>query len=400
MADIRCPYCFARFHPAQVEFRCLAARTGLSTGRRCGPQLDTRLQAYLGGAASPAMLGPVFGANGARRSAPCPDCEVWTTKRVCPECHNELPAFYGEIANALVALVGPKTSGKSVYITVLVHELRNRVAESFGAAVDPMDDRTMRAYRDEFERVLYDRGTLPDPTQPADPGQNYPLLYRMTTARRPVLGSRSPSRSRSTSLVLFDTAGENFGSRDGLDLHVRYIGASDGIVVLVDPLQIDQVRRRFPDQSQLPPVGDPPDQVLANVTAAVRAGRDLRADEKIGTPVAVALSKVDSIWPLLPGDSRLLRYSDHAGRFDEADRRELHDEVRAWLHEWEGGRLDRHLQLSYRRYSYFAVSSLGAPPAGGLVDRGLVAPFRVEDPVLWLLSQLEVVPATDGRGRP
>ena len=42
----------------------------------------------------------------------------------------------------------------------------------------------------------------------------------------------------------------------------------------------------------------------------------------------------------------------------------------------------------------FAVSALGAPPdyANSIVDARGVRPFRVAEPLLWLLSQFQVIP--------
>jgi hypothetical protein len=364
----------------------MAVRPSLESGTPCKRSVDQRLEAYIGAAGS-ATLGPTFAADGRKLSAKCPDCGWDTARRVCPDCHNELPAHFGDIDSAMVGLVGPTTSGKTVYITVLVHELRNRVGAAFGAAVDPMDDRTIRKYRQEFEAALYGQGVLLAPTQLSAPDRNYPLLYRLTSKRRSLWGSRS----RSTSLVFFDRGGESFGTRDSVDIHVRYVGAADGLIVMVDPLQIDAIRQRLDGAAALPVKGDPPDQVVNNVTNQIRASRGLRADRMIPTPVAVVLSKVDMLWNQLPESSRLRRESSHAGYFDEADRRELHEEIRALLQGWEGGLLDRHLQHNYRQYSYFGMSSLGAPAGGGRVDRGLISPFRVEDAVLWLLSHVGVV---------
>jgi hypothetical protein len=386
MSKVRCPYCFATFSRSATLFRCLAVRPSLASGLPCERVVDKRLEAYMG-AAGPATLGPTFAADGRKLSAQCPDCGWDTAKRVCPECHNELPAHFGDIDSAMVGLVGPTTSGKTVYITVLVHELRNRVGAAFGAAVDPMDDRTIRKYRHEFEPRLYGVGQVLDKTQLGAPDQKYPLLYRFTSKRRSLWGSRS----RSTSIVLFDTAGESFQTRDSVDIHVRYVGAADGLIVMVDPLQIDEIRQRVDGAAQLPEKGDPPDQVVNNVTNQIRASRGLRADQMIPTPVAVVLSKVDMLWDQLPETSPLRRASNHAGYFDEADRRELHEEIRALLQGWEGGLLDRHLQHNYRQYSYFGMSSLGAAPDGTRIDRGLISPFRVEDAVLWLLSRVGVV---------
>jgi hypothetical protein len=55
--------------------------------------------------------------------------------------------------------------------------------------------------------------------------------------------------------------------------------------------------------------------------------------------------------------------------------------------------IDAHLRLHYKKFRYFAVSSLGAEPdyLGGVVDAGGVRPFRVDEPLLWLLGLFKVI---------
>ncbi len=53
-----------------------------------------------------------------------------TFQRLCGSCHSQLPAQFGDARTHLIALVGAKESGKSVYMTVLLHELHHRSANS------------------------------------------------------------------------------------------------------------------------------------------------------------------------------------------------------------------------------------------------------------------------------
>jgi hypothetical protein len=50
--------------------------------------------------------------------------------------------------------------------------------------------------------------------------------------------------------------------------------------------------------------------------------------------------------------------------------------------------------MNYSAFRYFAVSALGAEPdyRRATVDEAGVQPFRVEEPLLWLLSRFDVVP--------
>ena len=69
----------------------------------------------------------------------------------------------------------------------------------------------------------------------------------------------------------------------------------------------------------------------------------------------------------------------------------MHHQVQALLHDWDGRQIDQYLQLNYRRFRYFAVSALGAIPTPDKRVQ-VVQPYRVGDPILWLLSKAHMVP--------
>lgn len=388
MRKVVCPYCFQRFQLRDVGFRCLAQLTGQRTNVRCEIGLDQPLATYIG-SPGPANLGPVFSADGSKRKATCPNCGVETYTRVCPTCHNDLPPDFGQIGTRIIALIGAKESGKSTYITVLIRELRHRVGSAFGASVEAMDDRTIRTYKGRFEDVLYRQHVMLPTTQPASVDTNYPLLYRFSSKHRGLVRTHT----RSSSLVLFDTAGEDLQDRESIDTHVRYLKEAHGIVLLIDPLQIDAIRELVGADVTVPLKDTPPDEIVTNITQLIRSARGMKADARIRTPIAVAFSKIDALWPLVPPGSRLQQRSDHAGAFDERDRTELNDEIESLLDKWEGGLLSRHLEQHYSHYGFFGLSSLGAAPIAAAVPAHGISPFRVEDPVLWLLAKTKIIPS-------
>src|SRR5437868_7176531 len=132
---VTCPYCFASAAPQQIPFRC-RGQAGRTQG--CAPVLDERLAAYTGSTAG-ASLPPVFTAAGRKGRADCTACGRPTGNRVCPECHNPLPAAYCDSPGRIVALVGAKNAGKSTYIAVLLHELMNRVGIELDASLVACD---------------------------------------------------------------------------------------------------------------------------------------------------------------------------------------------------------------------------------------------------------------------
>jgi energy-coupling factor transporter ATP-binding protein EcfA2 len=343
------------------------------------------------------MRGPVFaaprglavrlGAGGGSSRADCPDCGVSTPVRVCPRCHSDFPSDYCDQDTRIIALLGPKASGKSTYVAVLANELRNRVGRAFGASLTAMGGETQRRDR-EMAEDLYDRLRLPGATRPAALGFNDPLLYRLSLPAR----RRFRDGSRHTALVFFDAAGEDLGSAEAMDRYTHYLAAADGIILLVDPLQMRPVRDRLPVDAglPLPTVETPPQQIAADLAAQLRAHGRGASRGRATTPVAVAVTKTDSLVSLLGPHSPLLRNADHAGgELDEEDRLAVHEEMRGLLDDWDSGALLRQLERDFARLSLFGLSALGSPPpahAPADAPKSGPQPLRVEDPLLWLLG--------------
>jgi len=398
MKRLVCPYCYASFSQREIAFRC----TGLTsrTGRSCTRVIDEPLQLRIGvGAALP----PAFQANGRKRLAICPKCEEETSYHLCPVCHSLLPIHFAKVSSRLIAMIGAKQTGKTVYMTVLIHELQNRIGERFGAAVVGSDDVTLKRFSEDYERTLYEKRELfssnPSASAQAGVGLLAPLVFSFTASReRPWLsngGSRRP-RSAQTLLSFFDTAGEDLNSQESVERNTRYLAAADGIILLLDPLQMPGARPLAKPGTVLPETesgADSPVNVLTRVTRMLRDRLGLRPSGLIDKPFAVAFSKLDALsWRFPPG-SPLRQPEPGAPKFDTQDSRDVHDYVLALLRDWDGMQIHQVVHHNYRRYRYFGLSALGESPTDKRLvsDRG-IRPYRVADPLLWLLSEFGTVP--------
>lgn len=394
MSKLTCPYCFEKFSFSQIAFRCLNPNPTL-----CAPEDDYDLAKYQRLTTAP-KLNRVFtsgsmmwnrvrlGLTGSFGKMPLCQCGE-RTKKVCPSCHNDLPHGFGEIKMKTIALIGAKDAGKSHYIAVLIHELASdNVGGKFNAAIQALDDRTTERYRNVFETPVYRKKEVIFGTVSARVQTNYPLIYKFSLENANGLPFK---RHFASSMVFFDTAGEDLNNIDVMSTDVKYLSNSDGIIFLLDPLQMSAVRNLLSGSVNLPQENTEPEQIIGRAIQLIRQTNGIGQTTKIKTPVAVAFSKIDEVRRLFDPGSPLHQASNHDGYFDITDAEMVSESIKAHLAKWEGGKLDRLLNHNFQTYSYFGLSALGtSPQSNGSLALG-VAPFRVEDPFLWILHQQGII---------
>ena len=381
-----CPYCYHAFAEREILFRCTGRA---SVGRMpCKPQRDVVLEQQMGQAAS--LLPPVFEPRKSTDEASCPWCHQSTRVQICPRCHSRLPATFRSVEGRLIALAGPSLAGKTAFMTVLIHELRHRSGELLNASTIGADERTHERFVRDYESPLYRRSLLFPRTTTA--GQDYiqPLVFRFTMDDR----TRLRLRPKELLLSFADGAGEDLISPDKVELMTRYLAAADGVVALIDPLQLPLVRVGLSQHNTLPPMLEP-DQISAfeRITRLLLEGSRSATLDK---PVAIVLTKLDAILDLLAPDSVLRAPAELTPWFNQSDSAAVQDQVEGILDAWGAGRLTQIARKSYNCSRFFAVSSLGSPPVSlnRVAPQG-IQPYRVTDPFMWLLSQFSFAAARD-----
>ena len=390
-AAIYCPYCYSSFTERQIEFRCTGRPS--RSGRKCEPLVDQLLLSRTGYRAA---LPPVFVADGRSTKAECSECTSETTTRICPACHSTLPVHFGKVNSRLIALVGAKETGKTVFMTVLVHELMNRVGSRFDAAMSGADDKTRARFAGDYERPLYRDSQMLATTTTAGLTGREPLVFRFTTEERRRIGAASPQH---TLLSFFDTAGEDLTSQQSVEENARYLSAADGIVLLLDPLQMRGARDLVSAGTRLPATGgvaDDPANVLERITDVVMTV-DGGPKKKISKPLAIAFTKLDTLTHDLKETSPLRRPAPQTPFFEETDSQEVHSEILRLLTRWDGIRIDQIASKHYREYRYFGLSALGeTPTADNKVSPRGIRPYRVADPFLWALAGFGAIKVKKG----
>jgi hypothetical protein len=383
-----CPYCFEPFRLKQTPFRCS------SPPSRCAPERD-EVRARVWEDSAP--LGRVLPANGRfRKESRCPTCNQVTRKRLCPLCHMDLPHTTGRHRNFIFAVIGAKEAGKSHYLAVLIDQIQKHIGPELGILLEALNDHTIRRYRDDFYDPVFRRGTVIRGTVSAlaDRRVQMPLMYSLTLAGKDLFGRRSIRGV--VTLVFFDTAGEDLDSRDTMGTVNKYIYQADGVVLLLDPLQLDRVRDRLDGSVPLPSRNTETSSIIERTTELIRLGRSLSPESKISTPLAVAFSKFDAVGPLVDPQLQLNADPDHQRGYDQADFLAVHAEMQSLLREWESPAIQQQVEVHYRNSGFFGLTALGCNPHG---DQKIprVLPRRVEDPFLWLLHHHGLIPTARKR---
>lgn len=383
--ELVCPYCYSAFAERDILFRC----TGLPgpEGRTCPIGKDTALETHLG---RNEHLPPVFAHDGRLAHAVCQECMSVSGRHVCPTCHAQLPVGFGRIRSRTIALVGAREVGKTVFMTVLVHELMNRVGARFDASVGGADDHTRHRFSAEHEARLYNDARTLRGTQRTRVVRE-PLVFRFTAQRRNLFGLRRPQH---TLLSFLDTAGEDLHSAESVATNLRYLHSADGVILLLDPLQMADGPRLADPGARIPLSQGPEHQplhMLERVTELLLNSQG-SAQRLLPVPIAVCLTKIDAMRGQLDQGAPLRRPEADTPYFDTADSQDVHAQVRQLLHRWDGDGIDSHIRNHYRNARYFGVSSLGDSPDADNFIRGGVRPYRVADPFLWMLGEFGVIP--------
>ena len=70
---------------------------------------------------------------------------------------------FGKVGSRLIVPVGAKEAGKTVFMTVLVHELMHQTGQRLNAAITGADDYTRQRFASDYERPLYREAKLLPP---------------------------------------------------------------------------------------------------------------------------------------------------------------------------------------------------------------------------------------------
>jgi len=383
-----CPSCFEQVPVDHYTWICKSGK--------CESKPDPVASAFLGAAVSSGPITEVRRPMDATRKwgppsvAYCGGCGQ-AASEVCPVCHYTLLPEWRFNDVTTIAMNGARATGKSFYIAVVIHQLRQLLAH-LRTTVEFANDHTRDTYQRVYESPLFEQLGLIAPTPRSNTDNSY--------QREPMLFSIGTLKGRKRYLAIRDVAGEEMETASADATNLSFLRHADGVFFMFDPLAIPEIRDRLRDfLPQQTHQGGDPRTVLGNFLRLLKGA----------TPrVAVVVSKFDAMqalrdvndpeWKVImsnPGAAFMRDSSLDSGTYDNADGELLNLEMESLLYNL--GAENFMLSLAQGTggkpipHRFFAISALGASPEGDTLSKYGISPFRVVDPLKWILDARDVI---------
>ncbi|MEK3725620.1 MULTISPECIES: TRAFAC clade GTPase domain-containing protein [Paenibacillus] len=397
--SIVCPHCFSKFEPDEVVFRASHVKEHdddfmLQEDRKLA---DWRRKFNLSQVDMEAIIDPLTIPDENKTYIQNVLVAVTdrygeeTRRRLCPDCHNELPISAGKVPSNIISIVGASQVGKSVYMTSLIHTLQNTTASNFNAACMPLSAEISRKFRQNYHEPIFERGSMLQSTNPNE--QQEPFIFQFVF---------KDEREAPLTLVFFDVAGEGMVERDYLDIYAAHVKNSSGILFLVDPLQIRSIRDKArihigEEEGEFANRYDEPREVVISLFENFIAHQH---NSKTDIPTAIVLTKSDMLTHLMEEDSEYIRPNSnvfrnvvHKGFLNKTEFDNINGEISRFIEKVDRPFKDA-IDVYFKNTAFFAVSALGANPVKSQIT-GVINPIRVDEPFIWLLYQLDYVARRD-----
>lgn len=358
------------------------------------------------------------------------------TDRACPQCRLQIPKSMLRKSPIFVSMAGAPSAGKTYFIASLIHTLRRQLPQEFNLLLEYAISDEIDRIEKEVDKLFHSSSGKPvwlDKTQEAGGTVNNKVYIngQWVELPKPFLFSCRPSPnhfdyqkrhdSLHQNLALYDCSGEHFQYHRHKDTSNRSFGhfaKANAVLFVYDPLQDSPVLDHLESRSNDPQVHkqkhiNHQEKTLEAVIHQLRILRQLIPETRIKAPLLIVVQKYDVWHGLLPewakiGPEAFLRSSNDGTsgvHIDELNKSSLH--IRKFLFDICPMFVSL-AEANFETVRYFAVSALGKSPVAVEVDVGDeyeekketrlcvfpkdISPFRVTDPILWLLAQRKLVP--------
>ena len=313
-------------------------------------------------------------------------------ERVCPYCHNPLPHLYGAFPIKFISIVGNTGSGKTVYLSQLIRNIVDNLAE-VGYTAD-LPTPSVISYLSDNEILI---------------GKELPFGTPANSLQQPIVFEIAHEQNRQT-IVIYDVAGELFADNQRYTLAEIHKSAecimhSDALLMLIDPMQF----------SALGEVLSLENNRLTTPNTVIASLHNLLLTRSRIIPVAVCISKGDEIYTIMPDGLANSLQADYKGIpsedsvyrmkpvFNTEDFNSYESDLMDFVYHINSA-LCPTLAAGFEDFAFFAVSALGCPvdvivtESGDHIatPRGPIEPKRIMDPFYWIMYKFGLLEASGG----
>lgn len=287
--------------------------------------------------------------------------------RACTSCHHPLPFDVDDREVIILSVLGINRAGKTYLLATGLYEAIHHTGLARAGISDfTADEATANRFHRDYYLPVFRRRDRLDPTQdPSDGEAVEPMIFRFEAGGEKYL------------LALHDLAGEAIAEPARRATVAPFVRHSDGIVFVVDPLEIEAVRTKLPFE-----------QITVdwrgwNQLDVLRGCVESLGDRAAEVPVSVVLTKSDLIG-LAEGER--FRFAKAADGDWLEDQYAVDREVRGLLRRWDVPQFEQTADRASRGF-FHAVSAFGAPPTDPRTP-GVLSPVRTADPFGTLINLL------------
>ncbi|MCL2071279.1 MAG: hypothetical protein FWH07_03485 [Oscillospiraceae bacterium] len=292
---------------------------------------------------------------------------VETTRRICPECHNPLPAKFGANPVKLVSVIGITASGKTVYLSQLCRHFSELCSE-VGITSTPTSKAAMD-FRDSNPIRMGEK--LPEGTLAG--GLSQPLCFDLSIRKNDKIISKT--------IVFYDISGENCVDEKQMEKYGCFVKHSSAIILLLDPNQ------QFGGDYK-----NSPENVMDAIYNYFQEKTHIKR-----LPICVTVSKGDmAAGQIIKSNiENTVCLKNQQGQslplFNAEDYGTIQRQVKEFIQNHEH-RLRTCLNNLFDTYNYFLVSALGTSVKEIADENGQIfmtpaappSPKRIEEPLYWL----------------
>ena len=311
----------------------------------------------------------------------------YTTIRICPHCHTELPADLGFSPNFIYAFMGNSNCGKSIYLQRLILSLTSAKflnGDLFGLCVND----EMAAFGETAHDAAASLFSLEETPLmiPTNVGYIPPKIIRL----QDIYGNRY-------FITLFDYPGEAIWMDDNFftPLATRVRDNSNGLIVVFD-CGVTLALKGFLAPEYSPLNKELNDKAKASALQVINRiyAKTFHGQCVARKPTALVLAKSDLMFTCmnqlagsaLPESPRVLQPSESHSKPMLGDFYQCHTEIKRFLETLEPGTTKAAEVMCSGNHAWFGVSSTTVPLVNGMIPSGAkVSGLRETDPLEWLL---------------